>query len=302
MNINGRMKVKTLKSQFKDEFSLTLRVYDGRSFADDDSTLAAIRKGDSKGGEFTPRKNTKVGNLEDKFQEMFGIKVQISGSDDSYLCDNDLTLQGASEKDFKKLERKQQKDEKESENIDSNCEQQSNSKLKYIVDVGYGNIDEVDSFEKLDLIRFVVLAKDIDEDGESSYYAIKLFTGSSSLYGIYEFEKVIHDSDEWPWQTIGKYLEKVDAFGRSAELLIGTIQCSMEADNDGLEQLAEDEGFEYYLDEGVPELSEDFDGKIFAIAYHLDLLVDGIDQFSYEYAQKLIDNRDYDELFTTISY
>ena len=29
----------------------------GRSFADDDSTLASIRKGDSKGGEFSPRKN-----------------------------------------------------------------------------------------------------------------------------------------------------------------------------------------------------------------------------------------------------
>lgn len=110
MDINGRMKVKTLKSQFKDEFGLTLRVYDGRSFADDDATLASIRKGDSKGGEFTPRKNTKVGNLEDKIQEMFGIKVQIAGSDDSYLCDNDMTLQAALEEDGKKLERKQRKE------------------------------------------------------------------------------------------------------------------------------------------------------------------------------------------------
>jgi hypothetical protein len=50
LNINGRMKVKTLKSEFKDEFGLTLRVYDGRSFADEDATLASIRKGDSKGG------------------------------------------------------------------------------------------------------------------------------------------------------------------------------------------------------------------------------------------------------------
>ena len=49
LNINGRMKVKTLKANFLEEFGLTLRVYDGRSFADPEATLASIRKGDSKG-------------------------------------------------------------------------------------------------------------------------------------------------------------------------------------------------------------------------------------------------------------
>jgi|GEM_PF-1741067 hypothetical protein len=106
MNINGRMKVKTLRAEFKSEFGLTLRVYDGRSFADDDSTLASIRKGDNKGDEFSPRKSTKVGNLEDKIMNIFGIKVQISGSDDSYLCDNSLALAKALDKDSKKISRK----------------------------------------------------------------------------------------------------------------------------------------------------------------------------------------------------
>jgi len=46
LNISGRMKVKTLKAGFKENFGLTLRVYDGRSFADDNATLAATRKGD----------------------------------------------------------------------------------------------------------------------------------------------------------------------------------------------------------------------------------------------------------------
>jgi len=109
MNINGRMKVKTLKAQFKSEFGLTLRVYDGRSFADDESTLASIRKGDAKGGEFSPRKNTKVGNLEDKIVELFGIKNQVAGSDDSYLCDNDLTLAKALVIDEVKLDKRKKK-------------------------------------------------------------------------------------------------------------------------------------------------------------------------------------------------
>jgi hypothetical protein len=93
------MKVKTLKDEFKKEFGLTLRVYSGNKFADDDATLASIRKGDAKGGEFSPRKNTKVGNLEDKFKDLFGIKIQVASSDDSYLCDNDITLSEAFKKD-----------------------------------------------------------------------------------------------------------------------------------------------------------------------------------------------------------
>jgi hypothetical protein len=112
VNINGRMKVKTLRADFKKEFGLTLRVYDGRSFADDDSTLASIRKGDSKGGDFGPRKNTKVGNLEDKIMDLFGIKTQVAGSDDSYLCDNDFTLAKALEVDGSKLNKKSNKVEK----------------------------------------------------------------------------------------------------------------------------------------------------------------------------------------------
>ena len=44
-----------------------------------------------------------MGNLEDRFMADFGIKVQIAGSDDSYLCDNDLTLAAALEEDERKL-------------------------------------------------------------------------------------------------------------------------------------------------------------------------------------------------------
>jgi hypothetical protein len=64
LNINGRMKVKTLRADFKKEFGLSLRIYVGVNFADEEATLASIRKGDSKGGEFSPQRNTKVGNLE----------------------------------------------------------------------------------------------------------------------------------------------------------------------------------------------------------------------------------------------
>lgn len=130
LNISGRMKVKTLRNDFKEEFGLTMRVYDGRSFADDDATLASIRKGDSKGGEFAPKRNTQVGNLEDKILDMFGIKTQIAGSDDSYLCNNDLTLKAALEEDEKKLGRKEKKTDKKTKD-DS---QEINPELKAAFD------------------------------------------------------------------------------------------------------------------------------------------------------------------------
>jgi len=157
MNINGRMKVKTLKSQFATEFGLTLRVYDGRSFAADESTLASIRKGDSKGGEFAPRKNTKVGNLEDKIKEMFGIKVQIAGSDDSYLCDNDLTLLGAVDEDAKKVSRKEKKVEstlKENQNfeetdfVDTTSENET-KKMTFLAKIKWGECCESIDLEEL---------------------------------------------------------------------------------------------------------------------------------------------------------
>ncbi len=37
----------------------------------------------------------RVGSLENKIIKEYGLKVQISGSYDSYLCENELTLKAA---------------------------------------------------------------------------------------------------------------------------------------------------------------------------------------------------------------
>jgi len=116
LKVTGRMKVKSLKTSFNKEFGLTLRLYDGKSFADDDSTLASIRKGDTKGGEFSVKTNMKVGNLEKKLLKEFGIKSQISGNDDSYLCKNELTLAAAKKADEKRRQKKAKNAEADGEN------------------------------------------------------------------------------------------------------------------------------------------------------------------------------------------
>lgn len=95
-SIDGRMKVKTLKKQFKDAFGATLRVYKaGVGFADDEATLASIRAEGAKGGEIKVVGNMKVGNFEDKIKELYGIKVQVATADDSALANNDITLSAA---------------------------------------------------------------------------------------------------------------------------------------------------------------------------------------------------------------
>jgi hypothetical protein len=109
LSITGQMKVSTLQEGFLKEFGLTLRVYDGREFADPSQTLAQVRKKKGNGKALSVAKNMKVGNLEDKFEEEFGLKVQVAGSDDSYLCKDELTLNAAQQEDEKKLARKERK-------------------------------------------------------------------------------------------------------------------------------------------------------------------------------------------------
>lgn len=90
--ISGRMKVKTLKADFKKAYNSTLRVYNGAKFADNDATLASIRKADTKGGEVVINGKMLVGNFETKILEEFGIKIQVASPDDLKLADNKVTL------------------------------------------------------------------------------------------------------------------------------------------------------------------------------------------------------------------
>ena len=154
LSIHGNMRVKTLKVDFKSEFGLTLRVYDGKSFADNDATLASIRKGDNKGGEFSPKRNTLVGNFEDKMMDMFGIKVQISGSNDNYLCSDKLTLAGALEEDGKKSERLAKKQSKirsvdqDDESANDSSEENDLFCYAFYPDLG-SKYEELDSREEI---------------------------------------------------------------------------------------------------------------------------------------------------------
>ena len=97
--LDGRMKVKSLKDNFKKCFGASLRVYKSESckgaFADDDATLASIRAEGKKGGELVVGSNLRVGSFEKKIAELYGIGVQVADKDDKKLADNDITLAAA---------------------------------------------------------------------------------------------------------------------------------------------------------------------------------------------------------------
>lgn len=61
-----------------------------KKFADDDATLASIRKEDAKGGEVKINGKMLVGNFE-KILEEFGIRIQVASPDDSKLADDSVT-------------------------------------------------------------------------------------------------------------------------------------------------------------------------------------------------------------------
>lgn len=67
--LDGRMKVKSLKANFKKEFGASLRVYtttNCKTLADDEKTLAALRAEGYKGGELVVGGNLRVGSFEKK--------------------------------------------------------------------------------------------------------------------------------------------------------------------------------------------------------------------------------------------
>jgi len=94
LKVDGRMKVKTLKENFKKTFGYTLRVYNTQNhFVDEELLLSGVRQDDSvKTGEFSIDPDWTIDEFEKKFMEAFAIKVQVATQDDSALAENSLKV------------------------------------------------------------------------------------------------------------------------------------------------------------------------------------------------------------------
>lgn len=84
--------VKSIKKQFSKQFNCNIRIYNGNKFADDSTKIAELTKKTDFKGELELGPRSRVGNVEDYFNNEFGIKIQVSNADDSKLAKNDMTL------------------------------------------------------------------------------------------------------------------------------------------------------------------------------------------------------------------
>ncbi len=91
-DITPSMKVKSLQTEFKKNFGVTLRVYNGVKFADGDKTLGSFKSTNTNAAGFKIKAKMTVDQVEDLFSSNFGLKVQVADKDDSHLLPNSITL------------------------------------------------------------------------------------------------------------------------------------------------------------------------------------------------------------------
>ena len=99
--IDTRMKVKTLKANFKKEFGATLRVYttvNCKAMADDEATIGSLMASSANGGMLTVGGNLRVSSFEKKFVELYGIGVQVANAKNTELAGDNISLVAAGKK------------------------------------------------------------------------------------------------------------------------------------------------------------------------------------------------------------
>ena len=100
-------KVKTIQSEFKDNFQLSLRVYKGKQFADPEWTIAGLNEKTSKkvmaqNEDLTIKANMTIKAFEDLVADHFGLVVQVANEHNTYCINNGYTLgQAARKEDLK---------------------------------------------------------------------------------------------------------------------------------------------------------------------------------------------------------
>ena len=90
-------KLKTLSSEFKNSFGVSLVFYKGAQIADGELTLAALNKKttkdvNAKADGLKIKASMKVGEAEKLFDQSFGVTVQIKDAEGKKLVPNDITI------------------------------------------------------------------------------------------------------------------------------------------------------------------------------------------------------------------
>jgi len=282
MLIDGRKKVKTVKREFKEEFGLTLRIYDGRGFADDEATLASIRKGDNKGGELSPKRNMKIGNVEKNILDIFGIKTQLASKDDSYLCDNDHTLAKALEVDEEKIIKKS-KEEQQSDSSDNLTLDEIIKKIK----VEFANHEDLNEIitdlsegDYIDHWASNFLDENFGNNQELSVALFKIAEARCSEYGEFNFLGATIASEN----GLNDKKWAKELFEKSISLIKNKLDLVSIADNIASENGLNDKKWSH-------KLYEEIENNMSDLSHYNNLIVSlNRDQKDYKWAIKIIND------------
>ena len=102
--ISPNMKIKSIQSEFKNNFGLTLRVYKGKVLADPEITFAQLNKLTSKdiktnSSDLVIKANMTISEFEKLVSDHFGITVQVANEWGTYNLNNKYTLGQASRRE-----------------------------------------------------------------------------------------------------------------------------------------------------------------------------------------------------------
>jgi hypothetical protein len=97
-------KIKSIQSEFKQNFGLTLRVYKGKMLADSEMTFAQLNAKTSKevkasNTDLEIKSNMNIGDFEELINEHFGVTIQVANEFNTYCVNNKYTLGQASRKE-----------------------------------------------------------------------------------------------------------------------------------------------------------------------------------------------------------
>ena len=99
--------LKTISSEFKEAFGVSLVFYKGNIIADSDLTLNQLNQKTTKqvttsDASLKITANMKVGDAEKLFDKIFGVTVQIKDKSAKKLVPNEITIGQAAREEYKK--------------------------------------------------------------------------------------------------------------------------------------------------------------------------------------------------------
>lgn len=103
-SISPNKKIKSVQSDFRENFGLCLRIYKGSQLADPNMTFASLNARvtntiRSSNDDLIVKASTTIGDFEKLVKDHFGLKVQVADEFNTYLVNNRYTLGQAARKE-----------------------------------------------------------------------------------------------------------------------------------------------------------------------------------------------------------